>query len=194
MKPKIAVLLLCGLLAPAMQARAKTILPDACGDDGVKFDVTTQKDQPPPSAPAEGKAQIVFISTIPRCIGNCDVSRIGMDGAWVGANKENSYFALTVEPGEHHLCVSVQSPGQLGKIGIGVATIKAEPGKVYFFEDALGSSGGGGYVPPTAGPNGLSGGGQVMGGGKLYFNLTQLDDDMGKYRVKAYKLATWKTK
>ena len=35
MKPNLALLLVCASLVPAVQARAKTVLPDACGDDSV---------------------------------------------------------------------------------------------------------------------------------------------------------------
>ncbi|MGA3159625.1 MAG: hypothetical protein ABSC77_00295 [Terracidiphilus sp.] len=79
-----------------------------------------------------------------------------------------------------------------------MASITAEPGKVYYFAAQFTETrtGGGGYVAPTMGPNGLHGGGQVMGGGAINetFNLTQLDEDAGKYRLKAWKLATWKSK
>jgi hypothetical protein len=44
----------------ALQARA-TVRPDACGDDKIKFEVSTQSNQPPPAPPADGKAQLVFV-------------------------------------------------------------------------------------------------------------------------------------
>ena len=60
-KPALFLLLLCASLLAAVQAKAKTILPDACGDDKIKFEVSTKKHQPPPASPADGKAQIIFI-------------------------------------------------------------------------------------------------------------------------------------
>jgi len=60
MKPRFSALFLYLPLVFALQARA-TVLPDACGDDKIKFDVSTKSKQPPPAAPADGKAQIVFI-------------------------------------------------------------------------------------------------------------------------------------
>ena len=48
----------------AVQARATT-LPDACGDDKIKFDVKTEKSKTAPLPPAAGKAQIVFIDNTP---------------------------------------------------------------------------------------------------------------------------------
>ena len=63
MNPGLFVLLLCASLVPAMQAKAKTILPDACGDDDVKFKVDTKKDHPAPPPPTAGKAQIALLKT-----------------------------------------------------------------------------------------------------------------------------------
>ena len=43
-----------------VQARA-TVLPDACSDDKVNSDVTTQEDQPAPEPPGNGRAQIASV-------------------------------------------------------------------------------------------------------------------------------------
>ena len=60
--------------------------------------------------------------------------RYGVDGAWVGANKGNSYFAVTVDPGVHHLCVSWQSAlRQIEEEHVRMAIFTAEAGKVYYF-------------------------------------------------------------
>jgi len=197
MNPKLVVLLLCALLLPAVQAKAKTILPDACGDDSIKFDVKTEKDQPPPAPPAAGKAQIVFIEDegpqMATGFGHAEF-RYGVDGAWVGANKGNSYFAITVEPGLHHLCVSPQSSNARLKKSLQMAFFTAEAGKVYYFSAQI-SLTGGGYIKPTYGANGEETSGglvQGQGFGANFVSLTQLNDDEGKYRVKAWKLATWK--
>jgi uncharacterized membrane protein YgcG len=196
MKPTYALLILGSTLVLAVQARAKTILPDACGDDSVKFNVKTEKNQPAPAPPPAGKAQIVIIN-------NAGFARYGIDGAWVGANDGNSYFAVTIDPGERHLCVkyniSAMYPGRVKQETAMVASVTAEAGKVYYFQSSQGASGGGGgggYVAPTMGANGLSGGGMVHGGGggMPVFGFGRLDDDTGKYRVKAWKLATWKSK
>jgi len=56
--------------------------------------------------------------------------RFGLDGAWAGANNNNSYFAAMVDPGVHHLCVSWQSALPMLKKSIDVASFTAEPGKV----------------------------------------------------------------
>lgn len=177
MNPRLVVLLLCASLASAVQARA-TILPDACGDDKVKFDVKTENSKTAPASPADGRAQIVFIENENHMIGPFMYAtvRFGLDGAWAGANNNNSYFTVTVNPGVHHLCASWQSA--LGGIekNVDVASFTAEPGKVYYFAADV-------KVIPT-GDNTAD----------ITFALSQLDEDKGKYRIKAWKLATWKSK
>ncbi len=66
--------------------------------------------------PETGKALVYLIQRddqtnalcLGRKCGGADV-RIGMDGAWVGETKGNSFVALSVVPGQHHLCVNWQS-------------------------------------------------------------------------------------
>jgi hypothetical protein len=169
-------LLLFASLLIAAQARA-TVLPDACGDDTVKFNVTAQKNQVAPAPPVAGKAQIVFIENENMMIGTFMYAtvRFGLDGAWAGANYNNSYFAVTVDPGVHHLCASWQSSLGMIKKNIDVVSFTAEPGKVYYFAANV-------KVIPADHENTT-----------FDFGLSQLDDDAGHYRVKAWKLATWKT-
>jgi hypothetical protein len=181
MNPRLVVLLLCASLLAAVHAQAKTILPDACGDDKVTFDVSTQKNPPPPAPPAAGKAQIVFVESVNRidqggCIG-CDVvTRVGVDGAWVGANKGKSYFAYTVEPGEHHLCVDWQSV--LGKLRqkVGMDSFVADPGNVYYYQIKVTI-----YMDINADTG-------------LTVDLVPLSADEGKYQVKLSALSTSKPK
>ena len=169
-KPALFLMLLCASLLAAVQAHAsdKTILPDACGDDNVRFDVKTEKGQPaPPSAPA-GKAQVVFIEDDKVKGGPFTfyTFRFGMDGEWVGADYGDSFFVINVDPGVHHICVSPQSVTRVLKENVSTVPLTAESGKVYYLVARF--------------KTGL-------------MSLTQLNEDEGKYRVKAFKLATWKT-
>jgi hypothetical protein len=59
---------------------------------------------------------------------------------------------------------------------VDVASFTAEPGKVYYFAAEVKST--------------LDGDNNVT----CDFGFSQLDDDAGNYRVKAWKLATWKSK
>lgn len=178
MKAKLFLVLLCAPLVSGVCASAKTVLPDSCGSDSVKFDVKTEKDQPPPAAPADGKAQIVLVGTVPNegALMHWPAIRFGINGAWVGANKGNSYFTLDVAPGAQNICVSAQGVmAGMAKDLVDMQTFTAEAGKVYYFEARFGMIGGG------------------NGGGVVTFGLAPLNENDGKYRVKAWKLATWKT-
>lgn len=188
MKTKLVLSLLCFSLVFANSALAKTILPDACGDDSVKFDVKTEKNQPAPAPPEAGKAQIVFSGS-----GDA-VIRYGVDGTWVGANNGNSYFVVSVSPGEHHLCAGWQSVFGNKSKKVGMATFVAEAGKVYYYEAAAkASGGGGGFISPATGPGVINGGGGYVRGSprELFFSLLPLGEDEGKYRIKAWELATF---
>lgn len=184
MKPSLGILFLSAFLVFGTQARA-TILPDACGSDSVKFDVTTEKNQPVPLPPAAGKAQIVFIETMDKTgmIGGDASTRFGMDGAWVGANKGSSYFTLDVAPGEHHLCAGWQSVFGKLKQMVGQASFTAEAGKVYYFE-----------AKATLHVHQYGTGKDSSSETDRDLVFAQLNDDEGKYRVKAWKLAVSKPK
>jgi len=167
MKPSLSAFFLCVSLACAGQVWATT-LPDSCGDDKVKFDVKTEEGQPAPAGPAEGRAQIVFIENENQMIGPFmhATVRFGMDGAWVGANYGNSYFALTVDPGVHHLCAFWE------RKNVEVTSFTAEPGRVYYFAAHV----------------------TVESRYTITFGLSQLNEDEGKYRVKESKLSTSRPK
>jgi hypothetical protein len=173
MKPVLTAFFLCVSLACAGQVWA-TALPDSCGDDKVKFEVKTEEAQPAPAGPAAGKAQIVFIETENQMVVpfHSATVRFGMDGAWVGANYSNSYFALTVDPGVHHLCASWQSALGSLKKNVDVTSFTAKPGQVYYFAAQV----------------------TVASRDSVIFGLSQLNEDAGKYRVKLSKLSTSKPK
>jgi len=173
-----------------VQASAKTILPDACGDDSIKFDVNTEKNQPVPEPPPAGSAQIVFVEEQnARTSFQMITVRYGVDGNWVGANYGNSYFVVNVTPGVHHLCVNAQGD----KKAVGMTSFTAEAGQVYYYEASTTVTGSPGRMVATHGPNGATSTGMVGGSVNKFFQFTLLSDDEGKYRIKAWKLATWKT-
>jgi len=167
MKPSLSTFLLCASLACAGPVWATT-LPDSCGNDKVKFNVKTEGGQPAPVEPADGKAQIIFIEDENQPIGPFmhATVRLGMDGAWLGANNGNSYFAVTVDPGVHHLCAS-----WVGK-NVEATSFTADAGQVYYFAARV----------------------NVESRYSVAFNLSQLNEDEGKYLVKGLKLSTSKPK
>jgi len=191
MNPRLVVLLLCASLLPAVQGKDKTILPDACGDDGIKFDVSTLKNQPAPAPPPAGSAQIIFVEeqNARASAFHMITVRYGVDGNWVGANYGDSYFVVNVTPGMHHLCVNAQGD----KKAVGMTSFTAEAGQVYYYEASTTVTGSPGRMVTTHGPNGATGTGMVPGSISKFFQFNLLSDDEGKYRIKAWKLATWKT-
>ena len=168
MKQFLRILFLCALFvcACAGQVWAST-LPDSCGNNKVKFDVTVAEGQPP-AGPADGKAQIVFIEDENHLIGPFmhATVRFGIDGSWVGADYGNSYFAWTVDPGVHHLCAFWE------RKNVGLTSLNAEPGKVYYFSAQV----------------------NVESRNSIAFGLAQLNEDEGAYRVKVSKASTSKRK
>jgi len=104
----------------------------ACGSRDTTFDVT-EVAQSAPAQPDPSKALVYFIQDDGPGGGHQHYTvRIGVDGAWVGAYKHNSYFTVSVEPGEHHVCANVQSKSSAG-LNLALAHFTAEPGKVYYF-------------------------------------------------------------
>lgn len=173
MKPLLSAFLLCVCFAYSRPAEAST-WPQSCGDENINFDVKTQKHQPPPAAPAEGKAQIFFIQVENQMVApfqNATV-RFAMDGAWVGANNGNSYFALTVDPGLHHLCANWQSAWKRLNKNVDLTSFTAESGQVYYYAAQV----------------------TVNSRDSVSFGLAQLNLDEGKYRVQNFKLSTSKAK
>jgi hypothetical protein len=171
LKPLLGAFLLCVSLACPKPAAADT-WPESCGDKDVNFEVKTEKNQPAPAPPEQGKAQIIFIQRENQMVApfhNATV-RFGMDGAWVGADNGNSYFALTVDPGVHHLCANWQSAWKSLKKNIDLTSFTAAPGQFYYYAAQV----------------------TVNSRDSVSFGLSQLNADEGKYRVENSKLSTSK--
>jgi hypothetical protein len=86
--------------------------------------------------PEPGKARIYFFQDAgtTQTLGYPTV-KIGIDGAWVGANHGNSYCSVSVAPGEHHVCVTLQS--SLVAQRVELAHFTAEPDKGYYYRTRL---------------------------------------------------------
>ncbi len=106
-----------------------------CGPAKQKFEVTASKTSPTPPALDSAKATIYVIQDD----GDFDstpkpITRIGVDGQWIGATRTDSYLRASVDPGEHHLCSSWQNFVGFG-MGMKTAALHftAEAGKTYYF-------------------------------------------------------------
>lgn len=84
MKVFWAVLVLTIPLSASAQT-ADAIYQRACGPQDVLFDVQQVKTQPA-AAPEPGKALVYFIQD---AYGEVYTTRVGLDGAWVGAFKKS---------------------------------------------------------------------------------------------------------
>ncbi len=125
---KIALVVLL-FAASAFGQDSSAVATAACGPKDASFIVNLDKSQHSLVQPEPGKARVYFIQEkgVDHFI---LLTKIGLDGAWVGADKNSSYFSVSVEPGEHHACASVQS--HLGH-PVGLVHFRAEAGKVYYF-------------------------------------------------------------
>jgi hypothetical protein len=136
-KSMLTVLLLVAPVFPQDQAAvARTAA--GCGPQQAQFDVKTDENQHLLAQPEAGKA-IVYIFRVEKRTPNVSylgkmTMRVGTDGAWVGANRDNrSYFSFLLDPGDHHLCTDFDSNDKnLSKLGA-ATSFSAEAGKVYYF-------------------------------------------------------------
>ncbi|HTV07638.1 MAG TPA: DUF2846 domain-containing protein [Candidatus Aquilonibacter sp.] len=125
MKTSLLALLLATAIPAAAQS-AHALYRQACGPKDAEFDVRQVQKQPP-AAPQPGKALVYFIQDE---VGKIFITRIGLDGAWVGVIQSNSYIVVSVAPGEHHLCATSQDRKHPRPE---LVHFTAEAGKVYYY-------------------------------------------------------------
>ena len=119
----------------AQNAPTETAAAPGCGAENTKFDVITDRSKHPFVKPEPGKALVYFLQddsyfqSRPR-----PTTRFGLDGNWVGATQANSYFYVSVDPGEHHLCAGWQSFVSFNVAQKSAAAhFIADAGSIYFF-------------------------------------------------------------
>jgi len=136
MKPALALFLLTfAMTTPAQTPTTEQALAPGCGKDDIKFDVKTDKSNHPFAKPDSGKAFVYFLQDDTDFRSNPrPTTRFGLDGAWVGATHSSSYFYVSVNPGQHHLCAGWQSfVGLTTGQKSAAAQFNADPGGIYFF-------------------------------------------------------------
>jgi len=123
-------------VASAFAQVAPVASTSACSHGNVSFKV--KLDEPPHALarPEPGKARVYFFhdAGTNTTLGYPTV-KLAIDGAWVGANHGNSYFSVSVEPGEHHMCATLQS--SLVAQRVELAHFIAEAEKVYYYRTQL---------------------------------------------------------
>jgi hypothetical protein len=132
----------------------------ACG-----FKVKLDDSQRALAQPDAGKARVYFFHDAGsgRTIGYPTV-KLAIDGAWLGANHGNSYFSTSVEPGEHHVCVTLQS--SLVAQRVELAHFTAEADRVYYYRTRL-----------------------VTSRTVELLELDLIDSDQGKYLIASFPLS-----
>lgn len=107
----------------------------SCGPANVKFDTKLNKTAHAVLQPGPRKALVYVIEVFQRPPGELGTPtiRVGLDGAWVGANRGSSYLSFSVDPGEHHLCTNWQSVLERLSSQHSLTSFTAEAGKTYFF-------------------------------------------------------------
>jgi hypothetical protein len=128
-----------GLMAASMYGQdtgALAAAKAACGPGDPKFSVATA---PPKGVKAgnEGKA-LLYVLEVQDHVAFCPLGcgetvKIGLDGAWSGATKSNSFLVLPVEPGEHHLCAEWDARVWRQHKHLELSSFLAESGKNYYF-------------------------------------------------------------
>jgi hypothetical protein len=162
-----------GLSAAAQEQATLSHAHAGCGPANAQFEVKTDQNHHPLGQSAPDKALVYVVEELRAGCFLCDTTtRIGIDGAWVGANKGNSYFSLSVEPGEHHLCADLQS-ATISPETTCLASLTAEAGKTYYFRTRLTDRNNSG-----------------KGGVDWAVDLEPIDSDEGQFLVAAYGLST----
>lgn len=168
MKTIFALVLLAGF-AVAQDVPTSTQTNDACGPLDVHFDAKASA-RHSIAHPETGKG-LVYVAEdfrkAPGELGNPTL-RIGVDGAWIGAVRTNSYLFFSVDPGEHHLCTSWQSRLERLSRLAGFASFTAEPGKTYYFRARV--------TYATSGTRAAN----------MNLDLERIDPDEGRFLVTSY--------
>jgi len=132
MKTALAVILFA-VSTVAQDPSAIEAAEAACGPYNLEFRIKIDNSQHPLFQPDASRA-VVYVTLDQKFQAiRAVTARIGIDGAWVGANRGNSYLFFSAAPGEHHLCTDWMSDLLPGGRLVSVANFTAEAGKVYYF-------------------------------------------------------------
>ena len=148
-------------------------LPLACGPVGAQFTVQNAEAASASNSPQPGKAILYLIQDEGKDGKHQHfIIRIGMDGSWIGAYRDNSFLAVPVDPGTHHFCASVQSNTSFGRV-VGPAHFAAEPGKTYYLRTR--------FLPGDTSPY-------------VHWDILEIDridSDEAEYLIASYPRAEW---
>jgi hypothetical protein len=98
-----------------------------CGPKDAKHSASTDKKSHPLPTPPADKALVYVVR--PTMLGNKIQTKLAIDGKWVGINRGNNYFFVTLDPGEHYLCSTAENRS--------VLKLTVEPGRTYFLQQKI---------------------------------------------------------
>jgi hypothetical protein len=152
------------LAAPALAQNPTSGFTSACGSTG-SFKVKVDESQHTLLPPDAGKARLYFIHDAGSnwSVGYPTI-KVGVDGTWAGANHSNSYFSVSVDPGEHHLCISLQSSLVLQRVELAHLTAAADT--TYYYRTRL-----------------------ILSRGEELLQLDPIDSDQGRYLIATFPLS-----
>jgi len=96
----------------------------ACGPASEKLAAHTDKSSHPEPQPIADKAVLVVLR--PTMLGNKVQTKFAVDGKWVGVNRGNNYFIVTIDPGQRQLCSQAENKAK--------TSLNAEASKIYFVQ------------------------------------------------------------
>jgi hypothetical protein len=162
----IALLFTASAFAQSQDASPRA----ACGQENVSFKVKLNDAPQAPTQPDPGKALIYFIHESGEAsLVAYPTTKVALDGAWIGANHNDSFFFVSVDPGEHHICATLQSSFFAG--GLELAHLSAEAGKTYYYRTRF-----------------------IVSRNVELLDLQQIDADQGKYLAASFPLSVSKPK
>lgn len=133
MKIAVFALLLAG---SALAQQPVDPAASSCGPANAPLHVHLDKRSHDLLPPEPGRARVYFIQEAGTPINLAyPTTRVGLDGAWVGALRPNAYFAASVAPGEHHVCAVLHSLA-FGAV-TELAQFSAGPDKTYYYRSRL---------------------------------------------------------
>jgi hypothetical protein len=122
-----------GMATAQVSARTAPATVAACGVMSQNFKVHSGAAPGSAARVPEGKAMVYVVEDIVQIPLNTPTLRVGMDGKWVGATRSHTYLGLAVDPGVHHLCVSVQGfTVETLENGITLHRLEVQAGKTYY--------------------------------------------------------------
>jgi len=121
-----SILLACLALTflPFASLRAQDVPDSACGPSSEKFKTDTDKKSHPEPQVVADKAVLVVLR--PTMLGNKVQTKFAVDGKWVGINRGDNYFIVTVDPGARQFCSQAENKAK--------TSLTVEAGKIYFIQ------------------------------------------------------------